>query len=58
MMDFTLTFSSKRFDSRHVEHLIVQSKYKALLTSEVVNFIPNTTRSGLGKSLTLIGYSG
>ena len=40
-----------------VDHLIVLSKSKELLASDVVNFIPNTSRSGLGKYLTLIGYS-
>ena len=36
---------------------MVSSKSKALLDSDVVNFILNMTRSGLGKLLTLIGYS-
>ena len=36
---------------------MVLSKYKELIASDVVNFIPNRTRSGLVKLLTLIGYS-
>ena len=36
---------------------MVLSKSKALLDSDVVNFILNMTRSGLGQLLTLIGYS-
>ena len=36
--------------------LIVQSNFKALLASEVVNFKPKTPRSELGKSLVLTGY--
>ena len=39
-----------------IDRLIVQSKFKALLVSEVVKFIPKMTRSGLGQSLTLTGY--
>ena len=37
--------------------LIVLLESKALLASDVVNFIPKQTRSGLGQLLTLIGYS-
>ena len=36
---------------------MVKSKSKTLIASEVVNFIPNTTRSGMGQSLTIIVYS-
>ena len=39
------------------KHLIVQSKFKALLASEAVKFIPKTPHSGLRKWLTLTGYS-
>ena len=42
---------------KQVNHLIVQKKFKALLASEIVNFIPETPRSGLGRTLTLTGYS-
>ena len=55
--DDILNFISNLVDYRQrLITLIVLSKYKALLASDVVNFIPNTTRSGLGKLLTLIGY--
>ena len=58
MIDYPLTFLSNLVDSRHrLITLTVLLKSKALLTSDVVNFIPNTTRSGLEKLLTLIGYS-
>ena len=58
MFDYTLTFLSNLFESRHrLITLIVLLKSRALLASDVVNFIPNTTRSGLGQSLTMIGYS-
>ena len=40
-----------------VKHLIVHSKFKELLSSEVFNFKPKTPRSGLGQSLILTGYS-
>ena len=40
-----------------VNHLVLQSKFRALLNSEVVNFITKTPRSGVGKFITLIGYS-
>ena len=36
---------------------MILSKSKALLASDVVNFIPNVTRSGMGQSIKLIGYS-
>ena len=58
MIDYPLTFLSNIIESRHrLITLIVLYKYKAILSSYVVNFIPNTTRSGLEQSLTLIGYS-
>ena len=57
MMYYTLTFSVNLLNPEQVDHLIVLSKSKALLESDVVNFIPNTSRSGLEQSLTLIGYS-
>ena len=58
MIDYPLDFISNLVESRHrLITLIVSPKSKALLASDVVNFIPNTTRSGLGQSLTLIGYS-
>ena len=58
MFDNPFNFISELVDYRHkLITLIVLLKYKALLASDVVNFISNTTRSGLGKSLTLIGYS-
>ena len=58
MFDYPLTFLSNLVDSIHrLITLIVFLKYKALLSSDVVNFIPNTTCSGLGQLLTLIGYS-
>ena len=40
-----------------VKNLIVQSLFKALISSKVVNFIPKTTNTGIGQSLTLTGYS-
>ena len=40
-----------------VNNLIVQTKFIALLASEVVKFIPKLPRSGLGLTLTLTGYS-
>ena len=40
-----------------VKPLTVKWKIKALLASEVVNFIPKTPPQGLGKSFTLTGYS-
>ena len=40
-----------------VKHLLVQSKFKALLSREVVKFMPIIPGSGLGQSLTLTWYS-
>ena len=58
MIYYPLNFLSNLVDSRHrLITLIVLLKAKALLASDVVNFITNTTRSGLGQPLTLIGYS-
>ena len=58
MIDHPLNFLSNLVDPRHMLiTLIVLLKSKALIASDVVNFIPNTTRSGLGQSLTLIGHS-
>ena len=58
MIYYPLNYLSNLVDSRHrLITLIVLLKAKALLASDVVNFIPKTTRSGLGQSLTLIGYS-
>ena len=58
MFDYTLTFISNLVDSRQsLITIIVLLKSKSLLASAVVNFIPKTTRSGLGQSLTLIDYS-
>ena len=57
IIDYPLTFLSNLVDSRHrLITLIVLLKSKALLASDVVKFIPNTARSGLVQSLTLIGY--
>ena len=39
-----------------VQYLIVQSTFKAFLSSDVVNFISNLPRPGLGKSFSLTGY--
>ena len=53
-----MNFISNLVESRHrLITLIFLSKSKALLASDVVNFIPNTTRPDLGQLLTLIGYS-
>ena len=41
----------------HVKHLIVQSKFKALLASEVFKFTPKKPHPRLGQSLILTGYS-
>ena len=58
MIDYYFNFLSNLVDSGHrLITLIVLSKYKGLFASDVVNFIPNTTRSGLVQYLTLIGYS-
>ena len=58
IIDYPLTFLSNIVDSRHrLITLIVLLKYNALLASDVVKFILNTTRSGMVKLLTLIGYS-
>ena len=58
MVYYPLTFLGNLVDSRHsLITVIVLLKYKALLASDVVNFIPDTTRSGLRQSLTLIVYS-
>ena len=58
MTDYPLTFLSNLVDPRHrLITLKVLLKSKALLASNVVNFIPKLTCSGLGQSLTLIGYS-
>ena len=53
-----MNFISNLVDSIHrLITLTVLSKSKTLLASDVVNFIPNRSRSGLGKLLTMIGYS-
>ena len=58
MIHYPFTFLSNLVESRHwLITLIISSKSKALLASDVVNLIPNTTGSDLGKFLTLIGYS-
>ena len=41
----------------HTNNLILQTKFKALLAREVFNFIPKTPRLGIGRTLTLNGYS-
>ena len=48
MIDYPLNFSNKLVD-------LLESK--ALLASDVVNFILNTSHLGLGKSIILIGCS-
>ena len=40
-----------------VKNLVVQKKINVLLAGEVLNFIPKTPRSGIGRTLKLPGYS-
>ena len=43
--------------NKQVKELSVQKISKAILSSDVLNFIPKMPRPGLGLTLTLTGYS-